>query len=67
MFNEVLTAISTVGFPAVACGVLAWYVKYLTDLHKEESDNMRNSLDANTHVMDKLLAKLEREGKNDKN
>ena len=61
MFNEILTAITTVGFPIVACGALAWYIKYLTDAHKKESDDMRKSLDANTNVMNKLLSKLESE------
>jgi len=64
MFNEILTAITTVGFPIVACGGLAWYVKYLTDVHKKESDDMRKSLDANTKVINKLLSKLESEEKN---
>lgn len=64
MFNEILTAITTVGFPIVACGALAWYIKYLTDVHKKESDDMRKSLDANTNVMNKLLAKLESEDDN---
>lgn len=63
MFNEILTAITTVGFPIVACGGLAWYIKYLTDAHKKESDDMRKSLDANTQVMNKLLSKLESEVK----
>ena len=66
MFNEILTAITTVGFPIVACGGLAWYIKYLTDVHKKESDEMRKSLDANTKVMNKLLSKLESEGNNGK-
>lgn len=61
MFNEILTAITTVGFPIVACSALAWYIKYLTDTHKKESDDMRKSLDANTLVMNKLLSKLESE------
>ena len=34
MFNEILAAITTVGFPIVACGALAWYIKFLTDTHK---------------------------------
>lgn len=64
MINEVLTAITTVGFPIVACGALSWYIKYLTDVHKKESDDMRKSLDANTKVINKLLSKLESEEKN---
>lgn len=63
MFNEILTAITTVGFPIVACGGLAWYIKYLTDVYKKESNDMRKSLYANTRVMNKLLSKLESEEK----
>lgn len=66
MLNEILTAITTVGFPIVACGTLAWYIKYLTDVHKRESDDMRKSLDANTMVMNKLLLRLESEENNGK-
>lgn len=61
MFNEILTAVATVGFPIVASGGLSWYVKYLTDVHKKETDDMRKSLDANTLVISKLLIRLERE------
>lgn len=61
MFNEIITAITSVGFPIVACGGLAWYIKYLTDVHKKEADDMRKSLDANTQVINKLLSRLERE------
>lgn len=32
--NELTTIVSTVGFPIAMCGVLAWYVKYLTDSFK---------------------------------
>lgn len=66
MFNEILTAITTVGFPIVACGGLAWYIKYLTDVHTKESNDMRKSLDANTQVMNQLLSKLESEENNGK-
>lgn len=34
--QDVLNAISTVGFPIACCGVMMWYVKYSTDQNKEE-------------------------------
>ena len=34
--QDVLNAITTVGFPIVCCIVMAWYVKYSTDQNKEE-------------------------------
>lgn len=34
--NEILQAITTVGFPIVMCGAMAYYVKYMTDKHRED-------------------------------
>lgn len=34
--QDVLGAITTVGFPIVCCIAMAWYVKYSTDQNKEE-------------------------------
>lgn len=31
-----LQAITTVGFPIVMCGAMAWYVKYQTDKNRED-------------------------------
>ena len=39
--NEILTAISTVGFPIVACVGLGWFVKYQTDANNAEVAQMR--------------------------
>lgn len=39
--NEILTAISTVGFPIVACVGLGWFVKYQTDANNAEVATMR--------------------------
>lgn len=39
--NEILTAISTVGFPIVACVGLGWFVKYQTDQNTAEVATMR--------------------------
>lgn len=70
--NEWLQAITTVGFPIVMCGAMAYYVKYMTDKHqvevsklneqhKEEMLNIVNALDNNTLALSKLCEKLDKE------
>lgn len=39
--NEIVSLISTVGFPIVACLGLGWYVKYTTDQNNNEVKEMR--------------------------
>lgn len=39
--NEIVSLISTVGFPIVACLGLGWYVKYTTDQNNAEVKEMR--------------------------
>lgn len=34
--QDVLQAVTTVGFPIVCCGAMMWYVKYSTDMNREE-------------------------------
>ena len=66
---EVLQLLEQYAFPIVFCLLLAWYVKYVTDkhredtkelnkLHKEESDKFTEALNNNTLVIQKLLTKL---------
>lgn len=39
--NDIIAAISTVGFPIVACVGLGWFVKYQTDQNNAEVAEMR--------------------------
>lgn len=68
--NEIITAISTLGFPIVACIGMGWYVKYQTDAnnqevsemrkeHKQEIDKVTKALNDNTLVIQKLCDKLD--------
>lgn len=61
--------ISTLGFPITMCGVMAWYVKYsqdesnkridsLNETHKEEVTSIKEALNNNTLVLQKLIDKL---------
>ena len=50
--------ISSVGFPIVCCVYLIWNQNKADERHKEEVEKLRNSLDNNTKVMNKILRKL---------
>lgn len=63
--NSITTLITSVGFPIVACLLMAWYVKYITDknaekisemekLHKEEMTMVTEVLRNNTLAVQKL-------------
>lgn len=39
--KDIIDAISSVGFPAVVCIGLGWYVKYQTDANNKEVTEMR--------------------------
>lgn len=41
--NEWLQAITTVGFPIVMCGAMAWYVKYREDKSRAEISALNNA------------------------
>ena len=69
--NEIITSISSLGFPIVACIGMGWYVKYQTDNnskevsemrkeHKLEIDRVTKSLNDNTLVIQKLCDKLDK-------
>ena len=66
---EVISAITTVGFPIVMCGAMAWYVKYITDKnreqinemnekHKTEMNDIVTAVNNNTLALQKLCDKL---------
>lgn len=70
--NEVIQAVSTLGFPIVMCGAMAWYVKYITDKNREEIDRMQTkhneemksvteAINNNTIALTKLCEKIDRE------
>lgn len=40
--NEIMTAISTVGFPIVACGAMFYEMHVQNEKHKEEMDSLKD-------------------------
>lgn len=68
--QDVITLVQSVGFPIVMCGLMAWYVKYISDknreqitaereAHKEEMNEVIKAINNNTIVIEKLIAKLD--------
>lgn len=57
--------ISQIGFPIAVCLICFWYIKKMQDDHKEEMNKMSEAIHNNTIVMQKLVDRIERDGKND--
>lgn len=71
--NDVIQAISSLGFPIVACIGLAWFCKYMIDNNNKHINKMfdmyqdanrenREAINACTKAIDKLCDKLDQEG-----
>lgn len=56
--NGVLTAVSSVGFPIVACIYMAYVNKNQTDSHKEEMNKVTEALTDLKMVITELKDKL---------
>lgn len=67
MLNDIVSVISTLGFPIAMCLILCYYVNKINESHKAESKDFADALNANTVVLQKLCDKLdvERIAKND--
>lgn len=52
MSGDVLTAISSVGFPIVACCYLAWF-------QNTTMEKFRDTIQQNTTILEKLYTKLD--------
>lgn len=72
--NEVLQAISTVGFPIVACIGLGYFCKYMIDQQNRNIEKMfsmyadankenREAIEGCTKAIEKLCDKLDKEDK----
>lgn len=50
-FNDIITAIATVGFPIVGCVYLIYANRKNTEDHKEEVKELAKSLNENTDML----------------
>lgn len=71
-FQSILTAISSLGFPIVACIAIAWFfnkvndnyrqdIKELQASQKEETKALVDAVNNNTLIIQKLCDKIDRE------
>lgn len=70
--NDIIQAISSLGFPIVACIGLAWFCKYMIDnnnkhinkmfdMYEQANKENREAINACTRAIDKLCDKLDEE------
>lgn len=67
MINEIAQIISTVGFPIAMCLVLLHEVEEMNKSHKEETNSLKDALNNNTVVLEKILTKLDLDEKEKRN
>lgn len=56
--NDIVTIISTVGFPIVCSGACFWYINKTGAEHKDEVNKLTEAISNNTLVIQKLLDKI---------
>ena len=70
MFNEIMTAINTLGVPTVVAIASMWYVKYredkndaridkLNEAHKQEMSDITEALNNNTIALQRICDTFE--------
>lgn len=52
--NTIIQLISSLGFPIVMCGALFWYMVKQREVHKEETDHLKDTINDNTKVLAEL-------------
>ena len=57
--NEILTAVSTVGFPIVCCGYLFYANKKQQDLHYEEMKELSGAIQSLSNTLSGLKELIE--------
>lgn len=50
--------VGSLGFPIVCCGALFWYMVKEKEAHKEEMEELRKSVEANTIAINSLCQHL---------
>lgn len=56
--NMVTQLVGSLGFPIVCCVALFWYLVKEKDAHKEEMEELRKSVEANTTAINSLCQHL---------
>ena len=56
--GTVTQLVGSLGFPIVCCGALFWYLVKEKEAHKEELEELRKSVEANTTAINSLCQHL---------
>ena len=62
--QDIITMVSTVGFPIVCCGACFWYINKNGEQHKQEMDKMTDALANNTAAIVELSTLIKRGDEN---
>lgn len=57
--NDILSAITTVGFPIVFCLLLFWYLREETKNHKDEVSELKAVISENNSILASLKQLIE--------
>lgn len=57
--QEIVNAITTLGFPIIMCLIMVKYMIDQRDAHKKESEAYRQAIDANTNAITALTTWLQ--------
>ena len=57
--QDILSIVTTVGFPIAVCLICFWYINKVQESHKQEIDKLSTALNNNTVVMQQLVDKLD--------
>ena len=58
--QDILSIVTTVGFPIAVCLICFWYINKMQETHKAETHELSEALNNNTIVMQKLVDKLDK-------
>lgn len=59
VYNAIIQAVSTVGFPIVCCLIMIKNNNDLQNTHREETDNLRKVIENNTLSITKMYEKID--------
>ena len=57
--TDVINLISNLGFPIAMCGALFWYMVKQREVHKEETDHLKDTIAENTKVLAELTTLID--------
>lgn len=60
MDNNIVSIISSVGFPIAMCLLMFWYMQKETENHREETNGLKDAINELKLAITTLIEKLER-------